>query len=384
MYLNKTSKAPVHYIMKGYNTLTGSHFDKYELYYFDYVVGNVTDDDFEVKSSLKCRGFPSEPGVEAMVHVNPMLEFINNEDRHVHESFEDFKAKHGKTYSDEAEHEGRKTSTDKTIGLSYAVKLNHLADLYDHEIHTIRGLLPFSGLQRRKAFPQEEFPKSIPDAMDWRLFGAVTPVKDQAMCGSCWSFGTTGAVEGAYGLSSGAMKTNKLVRLSQQQLIDCSWNHLNNGCEGGLTFTSYEYIMATGGLATEEDYGSYLGEDGICHERKVPKTAVVKAYVNVTSGDVHALKQAIAKKGPVAVSIDASDKGFSFYSHGVYYNPDCKNGIDQLDHAVLAVGYGVMNGEPYWIVKNSWSTNWGNDGYVLMSQKNNNCGVATDASYVEM
>lgn len=140
-------------------------------------------------------------------------------------------------------------------------------------------------------------------------------------------------------------------------------------------------------------------------------TAHIKSYTNVTSGDAEALKLALYKNGPVAVSIDASHKSFVFYSHGVYYEPACGeftctsartflqqslsstetcvwcfsgNTTDDLDHAVLAVGYGTMNNKPYWLVKNSWSTYWGNDGYILMSMENNNCGVTTDATYVTL
>ncbi|GFQ73482.1 counting factor associated protein D [Trichonephila clavata] len=387
MYLEKETRAPLHYIMKGYNNLLGSHYDKYEIYYSEYIPGNVTDEDFEISTTLECGSFPG-PGVEVIVLNNPMMEFVNNEDRHIHESFEDFKTKHEKTYPDSTEHENRRNiyrqnyryvQSMNRAGLSYALKINHMADYNDFEIRRIRGRLASTGYNGGKPFPKEEFSENIPDSLDWRLYGAVTPVKDQAVCGSCWSFGTTGTIEGAYFL-----KTNKLVRLSQQQLIDCSWRYQNNGCDGGEDFRAYAYIMAAGGLAAEEDYGNYLGSDGICHALNVPKTAQIKSFVNVTSGDLNALKQAIAKKGPISVSIDAAHKGFSFYSHGVYYNPDCKKGEDQLDHSVLAVGYGVLNGEPYWIVKNSWSTYWGNDGYVLMSQKDNNCGVATSPTYVEM
>lgn len=131
----------------------------------------------------------------------------------------------------------------------------------------------------------------------------------------------------------------------------------------------------------------------------------------MTSGDADALRLALFKNGPAAVSIDASHRSFVFYSHGVYYEPACGelyvspdvpdvsvpvckltfhsvidsgNTTDDLDHAVLAVGYGTLNGEPYWLVKNSWSTYWGNDGYILMSTKDNNCGVTTDATYVTL
>lgn len=233
------------------------------------------------------------------------------------------------------------------------------------------GGLPFEAYKPKVGY--------VPDSVDWRLMGAVTPVKDQAVCGSCWSFGTVGAVEGAHFL-----KTGDLIRLSQQELIDCSWGEGNNGCDGGEDFRAYQWIMKSGGLASEDMYGSYLGADGMCHALNTTATASMIGYVNVTEGDGEALKLAIYKMGPVSVAIDASHKSFSFYANGVYYEPQCGSSVDNLDHAVLAVGYGVLNGEPYWLIKNSWSTYWGNDGYVLMSQKHNNCGVATSATYVLM
>uniref|UniRef100_A0A8B9W1Z9 Peptidase C1A papain C-terminal domain-containing protein n=1 Tax=Anas zonorhyncha TaxID=75864 RepID=A0A8B9W1Z9_9AVES len=203
--------------------------------------------------------------------------------------------------------------------------------------------------------------------------GAVTPVKDQAVCGSCWSFATTGAMEGALFL-----KTGVLTPLSQQVLIDCSWGFGNYACDGGEEWRAYEWIKKHGGIASTESYGSYKGQ----------MLAKITGYVNVTSGNITAVKAAIYKHGPVAVSIDASHRTFSFYSNGVYYEPKCgESGTWDpreplpLDHAVLAVGYGVLQGETYWLIKNSWSTYWGNDGYILMAMKDNNCGVATEATY---
>lgn len=143
-------------------------------------------------------------------------------------------------------------------------------------------------------------------------------------------------------------------------------------------------MLKHGGIPTEEEYGPYLGQDGYCHAANTTLVAKINGWVNVTSLDANALKMAIVKHGPVSVAIDASHKTFSFYSNGVYYESKCGNGIDELDHAVLAVGYGVLNGQPYWLVKNSWSNYWGNDGYVLMSSKNNNCGVMTTPTYVTM
>ena len=160
----------------------------------------------------------------------------------------------------------------------------------------------------------------------------------------------------------------------------------NNGCDGGEDFRAYQWIMKHNGIPTEDSYGNYLGIDGFCRVDD-PNTAMglqMESYVNVTSGDLDALKVALANHGPVSVAIDASHKSLSFYSSGVYYEPECGNTDDELNHAVLAVGYGELEGQKYWLIKNSWSNYWGNDGYILMSQKDNNCGVATCATFVNL
>ncbi|XP_002731907.2 cathepsin L-like peptidase [Saccoglossus kowalevskii] len=178
------------------------------------------------------------------------------------------------------------------------------------------------------------------------------------------------------------MKSNKLVRLSQQNLVDCSWGYGNNGCFGGEQFRSYQWVMDNGGIASEEQYGPYLGQNGLCHFNKSMVATKISNYTQVPSGDIDSLKKTIANYGPVSVSIDASHRSLSFYSNGVYYEEECGNKPENLDHAVLAVGYGTMANQSYWLVKNSWSTYWGMNGFVLMSQKDNNCGVATDATLV--
>lgn len=163
-------------------------------------------------------------------------------------------------------------------------------------------------------------------------------------------------------------------------------------------------MVKVGGIPTEESYGDYLGQDGYCHVDNATLVAPIKGFVNVTSNNEGAFKLALFKNGPISVAvsskfnsliktslslkiflqIDASKRPFTFYSHGVFYEKTCGNKMEELDHAVLAVGYGTMEGQLYWLVKNSWSTYWGNDGYILMSARDNNCGVMTDATYVLM
>jgi len=387
--IDDNGPVPVHYEMKGYNTLLGSHYDHYFITYRGFRP-EVLDHShvFDLFLKKDCHGWPG-PGMDHVYTMNPMKEFIDNHDKHVTDTFDEFKEKHNRDYDSNREHSKRLDLYRQNLrfihsknrqGLSYSLASNHLADRSEQEIRVLRGRTFDSSLKYNGGRPQKYTSRQLidaPDSLDWRLYGAVTPVKDQSVCGSCWSFGSVGSLEGTLFLS-----TNKLVRLSQQALIDCSWGFGNNGCDGGEDFRAYEWMMKHGGIPTEDSYGPYLGQDGYCHLNESSVGLKIKGWVNVTSGSVDALKVAIAAHGPVSVAIDASHKSLSFYSNGVYFEEKCNNNVDGLDHAVLAVGYGELNGQKYWLVKNSWSTYWGNDGYVLMSQKDNNCGVATAATYV--
>ncbi|CAF1256836.1 unnamed protein product [Adineta steineri] len=391
-YINIANKHPVHYEMFGYDSLIGSHFDKYTIDYYNYDENTIDPTVFHVTDAMTCTGFPG-PGLEhtsPRVLFNPMSEYINRHgEDHLQSSFEKFKNKHGHKYESEQEHRHRLKvfrnnvryiNTQNRASLPYKMKINKFADRTDDELRVLRGRRHTKGFNGGLPFPKEELASSnlaIPDSIDWRIMGAVTPVKDQGICGSCWSFGTTGTIEGAYFVKHGTS-----IRLSEQDLIDCSWGFGNNGCDGGEDFRAYQYIMKHNGIALEDAYGPYLQEDSFCHHDNTTKGTKILGYVNITEGDEEALRIAIATKGPVSVAIDAAHKGFLFYASGVFYDPDCGNTPEALDHAVLAVGYGTLNGQDYWLVKNSWSTYWGNDGYVLMSRKNNNCGVATSATFV--
>ena len=197
----------------------------------------------------------------------------------------------------------------------------------------------------------------------------MTDVKDQGQCGSCWSFSTTGALEGRYFL-----KTGKLHTLSEQELVDC--DHSDNGCNGGLMDNAFVYA-GTQGLASEAAYG-YEAEVGSCQadsrDRDLPAHAV-KGYSDVPRGDENALKAAVAT-GPVSVAIQADQGAFQFYSTGVMTGR-CGH---SLDHGVLAVGYGT-DGSDYWKIKNSWGAGWGEDGYIRIERGTGKCGIADMASY---
>uniref|UniRef100_A0A3Q0SXA9 Cathepsin H n=1 Tax=Amphilophus citrinellus TaxID=61819 RepID=A0A3Q0SXA9_AMPCI len=215
-----------------------------------------------------------------------------------------------------------------------------------------------------------------PEFVDWRTKGNfVTPVKNQGFCGSCWTFSTTGCLE-----SVNAIATGKLILLSEQQLLDCSRNFRNYGCFGGLPSQAFEYIKYSKGLMTEDDY-PYKGYEHTCHFEPSLAGAFVRDVVNITRDDEKAMVDAVAWLNPITFSFDAT-ADFKHYKDGVYSSTQCKNTADKVNHAVLAVGYGVeKNGVQYWIVKNSWGTAWGKDGYFLIERGKNMCGLATCSSY---
>ena len=259
---------------------------------------------------------------------------------------------------------------------SYFLKMNHFGDLLHNEFVTI-----MNGFQmdlRKNNTPHDSGATFIapegfeaPTEVDWRTKGAVTEVKDQGRCASCWAFSTTGSLEGQH-----FRKTGKLVSLSEQNLVDCSndLEYQNLGCGGGHMGNAFMYIRDNHGLDTESSY-PYTGHDDICHFKRSSVGATDKGFVELPAGDEKALAVAVAAHGPVSVGIDSSHISFQFYNHGIYDEPKCSP--DTLVHAVLVVGYGPG----YWLVKNSWSAKWGMDGYIKMKRGGNQCGIATIASY---
>ncbi|KAL7861640.1 hypothetical protein SRHO_G00130810 [Serrasalmus rhombeus] len=236
---------------------------------------------------------------------------------------------------------------------SYRLGMNHFADMDNQEYQArFTHCLRSSNRTQRRSTPallRQAEGVTLPDTVEWTDLGFVTDVKNQEDCGSCWTFSAVGALEGQM-----FRRTGKLVALSEQQLLDCSWPFGNDGCDGGFVDRAFQYVMESGGLMSESSY-PYENKEGTCRFKPMEASATCSGFELVPVGDEKALQIALAAIGPVSVAIEASRNTFQFYESGVYDDPYCTE--ENINHAVLAVGYGTdEHGHDYWLVKNSWGT----------------------------
>jgi KDEL-tailed cysteine endopeptidase len=292
-------------------------------------------------------GFASKSLIE---EINPLWQIWKN--------------RYQKTYSEEEEverfaifaHNYAKIMKYNSENDSARLALNKFADLTNEEFKAMNSGCAFTETDQEIIRQNTLAPAEVgdlPATVDWRNHGAVTPIKNQGQCGSCWSFSTTGVLEGFHFIKSG-----KLISFSEQQIVDCDTD-TNQGCDGGYPYLAVQYA-AKNGLETEADY-PYTAQDGTCTYDKSKTTSVCGGYKFVTADSTDQLKSALVNQ-PVSVLIEADQDAFQFYSSGVL-----KTGCGaSLDHAVLAVGYTKVGVLEAFIVKNSWGTDWGEQGYVYI------------------
>jgi len=267
--------------------------------------------------------------------------------------------------------------------VSFTLAVNKFADQTNEEYKKVLGLkrqgqeAPTNKVS--KNHHRHPIANDVPTTMDWRPLGAVTGVKDQGQCGSCWAFSATAAMEGAFFQTSG-----NLISLSEQLCVDCVLGGADTCDVGGEMHDCYLQVIMEGGDETEADYPYTASSGAPCgFDKSLAVATNFSSYVNITSGDETNLQLA-SSQFVVSVGIDASSFMFQLYGSGVYNDPTCQNGWNQLDHGVTVVGYNhdADSGLDYWIVKNSWGEDWGQAGYIWMARNlQNQCGIATDATY---
>lgn len=322
------------------------------------------------------------------------------------QKFNEYLTNFGKTYTTSEEYEMRLQFFNDSLTRIEQFNLEHspvfginkFSDMAREEVRSIHSrpidLKKLADIRGRKTPTWEgqclacvRFPElrntTTPEEWDWRKWGAVTPIKDQGRCGDCFAFGATGDIESSWYLAN-----NSLVSLSEQQITSCDRYRNDEGCYGSETnLDTLQYVINTGGLVSENQYPQSKitykhGKSGKCDKSKLHDfAATITGKMQISGGHLYDVdedkaKDALYNLGTMGIAVNS--KYFDDYDSGILYvNPSkCKPG--DLDHEVLLVGYGVENDHPYWLIKNSWGTDWGEDGYIRVLRGKNVCGVAKD------
>jgi C1A family cysteine protease len=395
---------PLRLHMVGRDIFSGAHYDEYVLEYLSYSADTPGMHEFDVPASI-CK---SEQAVtdgtrvasrraqfQELIPKLPEPVSVSQARREGRfEAYEKFQLVYPRHHRSAKDFEARAKLFEENRAMieqhnanpnvTYTMSINRFADMHIDEIAAI--LFP----RREKPVADEGWgeyeipyeplsnPAAVPKAVDWRGTDVGGIVKDQAICGSCWAFAATGTIESAWNKKH----PEAPVKLSEQQVTDCSWKMQSNACAGGFPNGGIA-AAAQQGISFNSGY-PYLGKDDFCRSDLVPEdeSLRVKGYARVPAHDDNALMEAIYSRGAIAVSIDATN-AFAFYKDGVLQDTTCKTERELLNHAVLAVGYGTdeNTGVDYWLIKNSWGDLWGDHGHVRVARTKKACGITADPVY---
>ncbi|EDO31353.1 predicted protein, partial [Nematostella vectensis] len=311
--------------------------------------------------------------------INPMAEFTSlGQSRDlVDDDFDEFRQQHDKVYEDDSEHRRRKHIFRHNVryirsmnrcSLPYKLEPNHFADLTDDEFKSYKGALDDESkdvMNDHDDIKRSKRMFEVPDQLDWRNYGLRDLERDMSLTNNNIHHNKKTNDNN----NNSFVKKGELLNLAEQQLLDCTWStpgvyHGNNGCLGCWTWKAFSWVKKFG-IATTKSYGHYRGQEGFCKTSNLTVGARITSYRRVKRFNPIALKKALSYHGPATISINANPKSLKFYSDGIMSDKHCSN---KTDHAVLLIGYGSDNGVPYWLIKNSWSHKWGNNGFIKIKQ----------------
>lgn len=319
------------------------------------------------------------------MHLNiKYRDFLNGEGLFSQETAKEIYAQFHSPYTTKSDHRF-KVFVDTLLEIrnhnmgkhSWSKGINDFTDMTFEEFEAERLMAP-QECSATNTYKVKESLKvsSVPSSYEWNNFNMVTPVKNQGACGSCWTFSTVGSMESHWNI----LGKGRNLTFSEQQLVDCAGDFDNHGCNGGLPSHAFEYIKHAGGLESDVTY-PYTAKDGKCVFRPDISVGYVRyGSFNVTQGDENEMAERLYNAGPVSLTYQVI-AGFKDYKTGVYTSDHCGKTTKDVNHAVLATGFGEEDGKKFWNIKNSWGTGWGNSGYFKMERGANMCACGQCNAY---